>query len=605
MVEKVRPTKQNSFRATNEFADIARTVGEVDDYVLQEFLTDIIDGGVGGHGSGPALETSGGVSAGGVGSGPTALFGGFRQSSFGLNDFNAPVSMMGSPWPSMDIGTAAGVAEAGGLNQPQQHAASFAFAPPGVSSAAGAGAKDAESKKGTKKARSRRASRASNTGSEEGLDLDDQDMDADVRRKRQRQANLQAQRRCRERHRNHVTNLEAELDALRVTADAASAENARLQSALQRSLLGLEDCQRRWHSMKMDNTDMSQMQAMAEAKMGEMAQSLRLCAAQNTALVTALRVNESPRSSAGGAPPGSGSGGDTARRIEQGLDGMDIATGSVDTEHVKPESDTFGVLGGALAAASGFSAGGKKVDDDSLVSLQQQAAELEKRATHEPVSDEDMKRVALRLTKQFRTYLVDGNACSSAVAFASVDGPSSANHTPAGPGQTRSVLKRANEITRALNLSDTQRARVLQLWKTHSEKLYALFERRKKLTADALMLQGTSPVATLVDFLSIGSGTLSMVRNEEELMERGGQMTLTGFAQHACRLQGVISELRDNIGAEQMQNFVLVSEVVDDVFTPIQTCHICANWGPECPDMLAISRAITVQTMEENVLGAP
>ena len=64
----------------------------------------------------------------------------------------------------------------------------------------------------------------------------------------------------------------------------------------------------------------------------------------------------------------------------------------------------------------------------------------------------------------------------------------------------------------------------------------------------------------------------------------------------------MISELRDNIGAEQMQNFVLVSEVVDDVFTPLQTCNICATWGPECPDMLAISRAITVLTMEENGL---
>ena len=97
------------------------------------------------------------------------------------------------------------------------------------------------------------------------------------------------------------------------------------------------------------------------------------------------------------------------------------------------------------------------------------------------------------------------------------------------------------------------------------------------------MLQGTSPVATLVDFLSIGSGTLSGVRNEEELAEQGGQMTLTGFAQHACRVQGVISELRENIGAEQMQNFVLVSEVVDEVLTLLQTCTICATWGRSAP----------------------
>ena len=64
---------------------------------------------------------------------------------------------------------------------------------------------------------------------------------------------------------------------------------------------------------------------------------------------------------------------------------------------------------------------------------------------------------------------------------------------------------------------------------------YQLSPSTPKLFAllDALMLQGTSPVATLVDFLSIGSGTLSGVRNEEELAEQGGQMTLTGFAQHA------------------------------------------------------------------------
>jgi hypothetical protein len=32
----------------------------------------------------------------------------------------------------------------------------------------------------------------------------------------------------------------------------------------------------------------------------------------------------------------------------------------------------------------------------------------------------------------------------------------------------------------------------------------------------------------------------------------------------------------------------------------MQTCTICATWGTECPDMLAISRAVTVQTMEAN-----
>ena len=54
MVEKARPHKQNSFRQTTEFANLARTVGEVDDFVMQEFLTDIIDSGVG-----PAVLSTG------------------------------------------------------------------------------------------------------------------------------------------------------------------------------------------------------------------------------------------------------------------------------------------------------------------------------------------------------------------------------------------------------------------------------------------------------------------------------------------------------------------------------------------------------------------
>ena len=74
--------------------------------------------------------------------------------------------------------------------------------------------------------------------------------------------------------------------------------------------------------------------------------------------------------------------------------------------------------------------------------------------------------------------------------------------------------------------------------------------------------------------------------------------TLTGFAAHACRVESVIRDLRANISAEQLQNFELVSKVVDEVLTPLQTCVICAKWGSGCPDMLAVTRAITVQTME-------
>ena len=47
MVEKARPHKRELVPPVLKFANIARTVGEVDDFVMQEFLTDIIDSGVG------------------------------------------------------------------------------------------------------------------------------------------------------------------------------------------------------------------------------------------------------------------------------------------------------------------------------------------------------------------------------------------------------------------------------------------------------------------------------------------------------------------------------------------------------------------------------
>lgn len=536
MAEKVRPHKQNSFRQSSEFANIARTVGEVDDFVLQEFLTDIIDSGVG-----PTVLSTG------DGLAPVGLL--QSQPSFGLADFNVAL-MQTKPFPAMETGAPPAAQAPSGAAPLDVPADPAVFA---------RGAADPPKKPA--KGKTRRASRVSNNGSD-----DDDAADAEQRRKRQREANLQAQRRCRERHRMHVTNLEAELDALRAKAKTAAAESTRLQSSLQRSLVGLEECQRRWQVMEKEKVDMRQMKEYAEAKLSQTLEALRECASKNVALVDELR-QPGPASSAGRAPPGAES-------------------------RPKP----FGAPGEVvrLAARANAAAAAAAEEDDSF-SLQREAADVELKAKTGEASEAAMKRVALRLTQQFRTYLVDGNACSSAQAFTRPE----PDVSTAGPGQTRSVFKRAHVVARSLHLSDAQRAQIVQRWRAHSERLHALFERRKQLTADALMLQGTSPVATLVDFLSIGSGTLSGVRNEEELAEQGGQMTLTGFAQHACRLQGVISELRENIGAEQMQNFVLVSEVVDEVLTPLQTCTICATWGPECPDLLAISRAVTVQTIEE------
>jgi chromosome segregation ATPase len=140
----------------------------------------------------------------------------------------------------------------------------------------------------------------SNNGSD-----DDDAADADQRRKRQREANLQAQRRCRERHRMHVTNLEAELDALRAKAKTDAAESARLQSSLQRSLVGLEECQRRWQVMEKEKVDMRQMKEYAEAKLSQTLEALRECTSKNVAASSAGRASPGAesRGAAGGSSP--------------------------------------------------------------------------------------------------------------------------------------------------------------------------------------------------------------------------------------------------------------------------------------------------------------
>ena len=320
MVEKVRPHKQNSFRQTTEFANLARTVGEVDDFVMQEFLTDVIDGGMA-----PAvLGTGDGLAPGGLLQ---------PQLSFGVADFN-PALMQTNPFPAMQTGPPPAVQVPSGaapLDAPADPAvfARGAAAPP---------------KKPAKGKKTRRASRVSNNGSD-----DDDAAEAEQRRKRQREANLQAQRRCRERHRTHVTNLEAELDVLRAKTETATATSARLQGSLQRSLTGLEECQRRWQEMENEKVDMRQMKEYAEAKLSQTLEALRECASRNEALVGEMRLSASPASSAGRALQGAGAGaagGSSAPPPEDGapsaalqdnirdaLQGMDIAQSKTE---VKP-----------------------------------------------------------------------------------------------------------------------------------------------------------------------------------------------------------------------------------------------------------------------------
>lgn len=348
---------------------------------------------------------------------------------------------------------------------------------------------------------------------------------------------------------------------------------------------------------------------LATQKLTETLEALRACALQNNMLQSALEAR--PSEPPGGVPraalpPPNGSSDDEAvtgvgdddckpcaALLEQITAAMD---GSLAVKR-EPAAETR--RGGPMTAMARtirrLSTNG--AEDNTSLPLHEDAAKLVALSESDSGANvDDLKRLAIRLTKQFKTYLVDGNACSSVNIFGNAGG--AAAEAPIGPGQTPSVFAKAQLIAKTLDLSVTQRASLVKSWKTHAARLNTLFERRKKLTADALVLQGSSPMATLVDYLSIGNGTLSGVYSKDELLEQGGKMTLTTFAQHACRLQGVIGELRENIGAEQMQNFVLAAEIVGDVLKPLQTCKICANWGPGCPDMLAISRAIVVSTLE-------
>lgn len=560
-----KPRKQSSYKDSLEFAQIAKTVGEVDDFVLQEFLTDIIDSAPDASGvAAPKVQHVGEAF-------PNNLRGTLGSADFGAEMMTA----MNSRFPPVE--------ETDTIANDAMYVDSCVFVP-GTAPV-----------KPAKKSRSRRASRASDSGAD-----DEEPIDAETRRKRQREANLQAQRRCRERHRNRVANLEQEVEMLRADKAAALAEVSRLQIALQQSLNGLEECQARWQSTDRERANIHEEKAAAQSKLDQTLEALRKCAVANSELKTKLDTGVS----------------DTQLQATEALpvngpDGADggcapcMALRDQILEASKPKNPENGNSG--FVKLEPLSLGAPEVmNDESSLPLQDDAAYVAALAESDGgATQEDLERVALRLTKQFRAFLVDGNACSTAGVFSvlaqsakSGEAPPCGAMSSKGRGQTESVFRRAHELAKEIDLTESQRVAVVKCWKEHAARLNALFERRKKLTADALVLQGTSPVATLVDFLNIGSGALSGVASEEDLVAQGGKMTLTGFAVHACRLQGVISELRQNIGAEQMQNFVLVSEVVSEVLTPLQTCKICAAWGSGCPDMLAISRAMTVQTME-------
>jgi len=568
-------------REDPKYQRIQQGAAEVDDYVLQEFLTDIIDSApfnAAGNQTIQLLDQTkpqvfGNGNGNGNGREPGKGVSGLRQWSLGSVDFTALLNTPPVPADMMDLGPPVQIDPAGGVTI------------------------NGGAKKTTKKKSGSSGGGSMNGGSSEAppLDgLDDDPGDPEARRKRQRHANLQAQRRCRERHRNHVTELEKENKDLRDQMAKQEDEIKRLKQALAKTAAGLEQCQLKSSGATDEKTKLIK-------EKSELERQLRVCSIKNSKLETALNsLPGSPARSEGGLDRNNSLDIDQEMRLK--IEDEFNNGRTVKVEH----------RAGRLSRVSTCDSDGG--EEFELPTLQEeacavaQAAQLELKHGAEDNSEdtqEAMRLIALKLTEHFKSFLVDGNACSQMGVYSILSGPPTdgepspcAGMLAQGPGQPESVFKRAHFLAREMELTETQRRCMVRRWKSHAQALGKIFELRKKLTADALMLQGSSPVATLVDFMSIGAGTLAGAITEQDVLDRTGQLTLTGFAAHACRVESVIRDLRANISAEQLQNFELVSKVVDEVLTPLQTCVICAKWGSGCPDMLAVTRAITVQTME-------
>ena len=555
-------------RSDPKYERIAQGAAVVDDYVLQEFLTDIIDSApfaAAGNQTIQLVDASNGAPApqnfsnGNGCSNPSKAANGLRQWSLGSVDFTALLNTPPVTADMMDLGPPVQIDTA---------------------------------PKATAKKTSKKKNNPQNSSADVSIPggSDDDPHDPEARRKRQRYANLQAQRRCRERHRNHVSTLEQENKELRDKIAKQEDEVKRLKQALQKSQTGLEECQ-----LKTSGADSENVKLIKEKS--ELERKLRVCSIKNSELEYKLQSSV----------PGSPAGSDVALNRHNSENEMRL---KIEDEFHNGRTVKIEHRAGRLSRVSTCDSDG----EFELPTLQEeacavaQAAQLElKNGAKEHSEDclEAMRLIALKLTEHFKSFLVDGNACSQMGVYSILAGPPKdgeespcAGMLAQGPGQPESVFKRAHFLAREMALSEDQRRAVVAKWKLHAEALGKIFEARKKLTADALMLQGSSPAATLVDFMSIGAGTLAGAITEQDVLDRTGQLTLTGFAAHACRVESVIRDLRTNISAEQLQNFVLVSEVVDEVLTPLQTCIICAKWGSGCPDMLAVTRAITVQTME-------
>jgi len=416
---------------------------------------------------------------------------------------------------------------------------------------------------------------------EEGAGGVDDGSTKEVKRKRQREANLQAQRRCRERHRAHVTGLEQDATALRNELSSLKQDNARLQRSLQESLLGLEKC--RQQSANSDENN-----KFLQAQLEDCAARISDCTSQSRTLSEKLKQREDLEA-LGVGQAASGSSPQAAA-----LPPTQTGSGCTPCDQAAAAARAASLAALNNSASRSQGDGAMAVRENALPPLHHHANEAMVNARRElmstgflqPVTRTAMKIVVQRVLQSFRDYLIDGNACSLAHAF-------SGDRATVDALRRQGVPRLAAETAAQLEIRSPVRQKLKEMWHSHAQHLNALFMQRKKLTADALMLQASSPAANLIDFMAIGSGTLSMM-GEDGPHDSSQTATISAFARHACRVEVVLTALRQNLNFEQVANFEFVSDVLNSILTPMQVCVICVQWGWECPDLLAISQAIVV-----------
>ena len=377
------------------------------------------------------------------------------------------------------------------LNTPPVPADMMDLGPPVQINPAGGVTINGGAKKTTKKKSGSSGGGSMNGGSSEAppLDgLDDDPGDPEARRKRQRHANLQAQRRCRERHRNHVTELEKENKDLRDQMAKQEDEIKRLKQALAKTAAGLEQCQLKSSGATDEKTKLIK-------EKSELERQLRVCSIKNSKLETALNsLPGSPARSEGGLDRNNSLDIDQEMRLK--IEDEFNNGRTVKVEH----------RAGRLSRVSTCDSDGG--EEFELPTLQEeacavaQAAQLELKHGAEDNSEdtqEAMRLIALKLTEHFKSFLVDGNACSQMGVYSILSGPPTdgepspcAGMLAQGPGQPESVFKRAHFLAREMELTETQRRCMVRRWKSHAQALGKIFETTQEAhrgCADAAGIQ--------------------------------------------------------------------------------------------------------------------